>query len=149
MIFLLLNILFNLILWVYLGNILHPLFVYLTLIIIKAFQLYYGNQIYCKIYPLAENQFIYLENLDYKLKLKAGKFIFNKIQEYIFPLMLKMNSTETVSTNGIDTGGIDTDCIDTDGIDTNGIDTEVIKKYESNVFKTIDEERDFLSSLLD
>ena len=137
MIFLLLNILFNLILWVYLGNILHPLFVYLTLIIIKALQLYYGNQIYCKIYSLAENQFIYLENLDYKLKLKAGKFIFNKIQKYIFPLMLKMNSTETVNTNGIDTDSIDTDSIDTDSIDTNSIDTEVIKNMNPMFLKQL------------
>ena len=84
MIFFLLNILFNLILWICLKNIFESYLVYITLIIIKAFQLYYGHQIYCKIYLLYENQFIYLENLDYKLKLKAANYIFCKIQKDVF-----------------------------------------------------------------
>tara|TARA_B110000977_G_C11066323_1_gene487944 strand:+ start:2063 stop:2416 length:354 start_codon:yes stop_codon:yes gene_type:complete len=86
MIFLLSNILFNLFLWIYLRTILNSLLVFLLLFVVKYFQLYYGSYLYNKIKPFVEKQFNYLENLDYKIKLEIGKFLFTKIQHYIFPI---------------------------------------------------------------
>ena len=92
MIFLLLNILFNLFLWIYLRTILNSFLVFLLLFIVKYFQLYYGNYLYNKIKPFAKRQFNYIESLDYKIKLETGKFLFTKIQHYIFPTTLNQHN---------------------------------------------------------
>lgn len=124
MIFILLNLFFNILLWFYLSSLIGTYYAYFLIFLVKVTQFYYGKKLYDKIYPLAERQLIFLEEFDTKMKLETGKLIFKQIQKYIFPLMLSMDIPQN------------TDQIKED-------------KYKSSVFETKDEEVQFLNNLLD
>ena len=123
MIFILLNLLFNILLWFYLSTVVDTYYAYFLIFFVKVMQIYYGKKLYYKIYPIAERQLVFLEDLDTKMKIESGKFIFKQIQKYIFPSMLSMDIPQN---------------------------TEYVKedKYKSSVFKTKDEEVKFLDNLL-
>ena len=87
MIFIILSILFNLIMYYFFYIMYGFIITNAIMVIIKTIDFKYRNVLYINLkkFNYINNQLVYLEKLDYKIKFKFMTYLFSCIQEYIIP----------------------------------------------------------------